>query len=152
MKLKTNELGDLGEILCMKVFIEHGWAVYNQFSGKAPFDFVAYKAGKLLRISAKCVSTFRRGSSHNTYVVQLKNVHMKASGAVTVDFNKSSCDLVCAYLREHDTVVCRTVGCVTAKNEFRIRTDHIDEQSLESYLQRKRLKQKTNEQKNPKRP
>ena len=63
--LTTNQLGNLGEARAITRFIQHGFDIYTQFSGANPFDFIAYRDGKLYKIEVKTTNISPRYGGYN---------------------------------------------------------------------------------------
>lgn len=101
MQLKDQN-GILGEAAAIKHFIQNGYEIFTQFSGKAPFDFVAYLDNELYRVSVK--STTVRSPS-GRWVVQIRRKRHNRTGNMSFAFDNTSCDLVAVYIVPEDRVI-----------------------------------------------
>ena len=97
----NNQLGDLGEAKAITKFIEHGFSIFTQFSGKNPFDFIAYRNGKLIKVEVK--STTCR-TQYGSYEVYIRTSYGRSTGNVYKSFDPSKCDLLAIYLQPIDTL------------------------------------------------
>lgn len=50
-------IAQLSELKVMAHFSEKGYHIFNQVSGKAPFDIIVYKEGVLSRVSIPLMTT-----------------------------------------------------------------------------------------------
>ena len=96
-----NRMSVAGEIRAMGEFAKDGFHVFNQVSGKAPFDFVAYRDGRVYRVSVKSTCSTRR----KAFVVQLQQTRVNTKGAVARAFDASESDVLCVYIEPMDTVL-----------------------------------------------
>jgi len=92
----------LGEAKAITCFIENGYDVFTQFSGKSSFDFVAYKNDKLYRVEVK--TTTRRSRADTGWEVQLKRVRPNRTGNNIAIFDNASCDFLCIYIQPIDKI------------------------------------------------
>jgi hypothetical protein len=76
--------------------------VFNQVSGKAPFDLVAYKDSKLFRISVKGTQTTNKPKT--SYIVQLRSIRHNRTGNTIYLYDKNSCDILAVYVEPLDRV------------------------------------------------
>lgn len=76
--------------------------VFNQVSGKAPFDLVAYKNNQLYRISVK--STIVEAKESGGYPIQIKKVRPNKTKNTIVNFKPDDCDVLAVYIDKLDTV------------------------------------------------
>lgn len=115
--------GSLAETKVMMRLTEFKYHVFNQISGKAPFDLVAYKDGMLYRISVKSNGGYGNKSS---YYVQLRRIRSNKTKNVIHMYDNSSCDYVAVYLSEVDKVCFFKSDDIKSKNILNIRKDEID--------------------------
>ena len=89
----------------MKVMYEltkNKFHVFNQVSGKAPFDLVAYKNNKLYRVSVK--STVVEAKESGGYPIQIKKVRPNKTKNTIVNFKSTDCDVLAVYIDKLDAV------------------------------------------------
>src|SRR5262245_38657097 len=113
--MKRNS-GVLGEAKVLAYLIDQGYEVFTQFSGKAPFDFVAYKDDKLYKVSVK--STMYKSRTGN-WVAHLRHVSTRRKDVVYKHFDNTSVDFLAIYIIPEDRVIlidAKTVRVRTALN------------------------------------
>lgn len=120
-------LGAIGEAKVIALLTEQKYHVFTQVTGKAPFDLVAYKEGKLYRVSVKTV--MKRGK-RGAFVVQLKSVRSNRTGNKIIGFDNNSCDILAIYLVEDDEVILMSSSDVKAKSALSIRRNPVDRGTL----------------------
>jgi len=116
-------IGSLGEARVIAELTRQRFHVFNQATGKAPFDLVAYKEGKLLRVSVKSVM---KKDKNGVYSVQLKSVRANRTGNTIHNFDNTSCDILAIYLLEDDEVVLMESTSIKAKSALVIRRNPAD--------------------------
>lgn len=95
-------IGANAELKAISYFARIGYDIFTQFSGKAPFDFVAHKDGIMLRVEAKgTVSTNRYGS----YVAQIRSVRSNKTSNTIRHFDSGSCDVLAIYILPTDELL-----------------------------------------------
>lgn len=94
-------LGDLAEAKVVAVLIEQEFDVFRGFSGKAPFDLVAFKDDQLLRIEVKGTA---QGMIRGAYQIRLASTRSNRTRNVVSHFDASKSDLLAAYIRPPDIV------------------------------------------------
>lgn len=96
-------IGGLAELKVMAELTKQRFYVFNQVSGKAPFDLIAYKSNKLFKISVK--GTYRKLiESTSNYEIQIGRVRSNKNKNVVHKFNNNECDFVAVYIFDLDTV------------------------------------------------
>ena len=108
-------LGAIGEAKVIAKLTEDHYHVFNQVTGKAPFDLITYKDGRLARVSVK---TIEKKNEYGTYTVQLKSVRPNRTGNTIVNFDNSSCDLLAVYILENDEVILLDSASIKAKSSL----------------------------------
>jgi hypothetical protein len=99
----TSWIGGLAEVRVMAELTRQRFHVFNQVTGKAPFDLVAVKGGKLLKISVK--GTFRKKSiKTSSYEIQIGRIRSNKSKNNVYKFNKYECDYLAVYINDIDKV------------------------------------------------
>jgi len=98
-----NNLGILGESRVISELIKCKYEVFTQFSGKAPFDMVAYKDSTLYRVEVK--STRTRTKYDTGWEVQLKRSRPNRSSNIIHKFDNTSCDILAIYIEPLDEVL-----------------------------------------------
>ena len=115
--------GILGESRAITELIKQGYEIFTQFSGKAPFDFVAYLDGECKRVEVK--STSRRTKYDTGWEVQLKKVRPNSSRNVITNFDNTSCDILCVYIVPLDIVVVYNSSDIKAKTSMAIQDGEV---------------------------
>lgn len=59
----SNSQGAIVELQCMSAFLDHGYLVSTPYGGRARYDFIADKDGKMLRVQCKKSSLDKDGTS-----------------------------------------------------------------------------------------
>ena len=106
-------LGSLGEAKVISKLTEEKFHIFSQITGKAPFDLIAVKENLLFRVSVKSVE---KSDKYNNYVVQLKSVRSNRHTNKIINFDNTSCDLLCVYIVDLDKVVILDAKQITAKS------------------------------------
>lgn len=101
---KNNDNGFIGELAVMRYFIQEGYAIFEQRTGKELFDLAIYKNGEFTRVSVKS-TTRKRG---NGYCVDLRSNRAKGKRK----FNPDSCDVVAIYIIPENKVVLWDSVCI----------------------------------------
>ncbi len=94
-------LGDLAEAKVVAVLIEQEVDVFRGFSGKAPFDLIAFKDDQLLRVEVKGTA---REMIRGAYQIRLASTRSNRTRNVVSHFDARKSDLLAAYIRPLDTV------------------------------------------------
>lgn len=95
-------IGGLSELKVMTELSKQKFYVFNQISGKAPFDLIAYKGNKLFRISVK--GSYRSAIKGDRYEIQIGRVRSNKNKNIVYKFNHNECDIVAVYIHEIDKV------------------------------------------------
>lgn len=111
-------LGSLAEAKVIAKLVESGFDVFVQFSGKAPFDLVAYRDGKILRVQVKGTASKNR---YGIYQVQLKAVRANRTGNTIRYFDASQCDVLAVYVEPLDKVCFLMASEVSARGRLSLR-------------------------------
>lgn len=106
-------LGAIGEAKVIARLTEERYHVFNQVTGKAPFDLVAYKDGEMKRVSVKSIE---KKNKDGNYTVQLKSVRSNKTSNKIVNFDNTSCDILAVYIAELDEVLLLNSCDITAKS------------------------------------
>lgn len=94
----TKDKGDLGVLKASVDLHIKGYIVCTPLTEHAPFDLIAYKSGKCLRIQVK-YRTVKNGSIN----IRFQNSWADKNGSHTKDIDKNECDLFCVYCADNDT-------------------------------------------------
>jgi len=99
----THQLGSLGEVKAIAVFIEKGFTIFTPLSGSSPFDFIAYKDNKSYRVQVKSSESSKK---YNAYKVNVSNSHLRGNGlkARVKFFDRDEYDMLAVYLHVPDVV------------------------------------------------
>lgn len=88
----TKEKGDLGAAKAHADLVEKGFIVLFPATEHAPFDLVAYRAGRFWRIQVKY-----RAARSGCLTVHLRSVWADRNGTHMRPMDKRAIDLVCIY-------------------------------------------------------
>lgn len=111
-------LGSLAEAEVLAKFIEHGFDVYVQLSGKAPFDLIAHRNGQLFRVQVKGSASKTR---YGVYQVQLKAVRANRTGNTIHCFDPTCCDVLAIYIEPLDAVCFLRTDEIRSRNQLNLR-------------------------------
>lgn len=92
--MNNNQLGTVGLLVAQQWFVEQGYSVFTEIDGKAPFDFVIYSNGKLLRVEVKSTERLKG----NSYTVNLRSTRWNRTSLVSKVFDSTKSDLCCVYV------------------------------------------------------
>lgn len=111
-------LGSLAEAKVIATLTEQKWFVFNQTSGKAPFDVVAYRDGILKRISIKGTSN---KDEYDSYLVQIGRVRSNKTSNTVHKFDSNECDVVAIYIKPLDKVCFISAQDITSGRAISLR-------------------------------
>jgi hypothetical protein len=95
-------IGALAEAEVIAALTKLKFHVFNQVSGKAPFDLVAVRDNKLYRINVKGVSV---GANKNgSYDLQLASVRSNKTANVIHKYDPTSCDILAVFILKENTI------------------------------------------------
>ena len=94
--------GSLAETRVIYELSKKGYHIFNQISGKAPFDIVIYKDGVMKRVSIKCCN--KKGNTAGTYQIEIGRVRSNKTSNTIYKFDKDECDILAIYVVEIDEV------------------------------------------------
>lgn len=98
----THQLGLLGELKVATKFVKLGFSIYTSISdGVDPFDFIAYKDNRLIKVQVKSTGKI---TSRGSYQISLRTITIHKSRNVLKPFNSSKCDILAIYIDPLDTV------------------------------------------------
>ncbi|MCZ6803421.1 MAG: group I intron-associated PD-(D/E)XK endonuclease [Proteobacteria bacterium] len=89
----TKQKGDLGVLKVQLDLFEQGFVILNPMTEHAPFDLVAYKDRKFLRIQVKYKSVDKTGS----ITVHFRSCWADKNGTHTQPVDKGEVDIYCIY-------------------------------------------------------
>ena len=95
--------GSLAEAKVILEYTKLGYHIFNQITGKAPFDIVIYKDGDLKKVSIK--SCNKLPNSVGSYSVEVGRVRSNKTENKIYKFNKEECDILAIYLVKEDRLV-----------------------------------------------
>lgn len=114
----------LAEMKVATVLTEQGYEVFNQISGKSPFDFVAHKDGSLLKVEVK--STMTKASKYGSWEIAIKRTRSNRTSSTTHHFNGDLYDILAIYIHEIDRVCFFNSKLVTNQSSITINKRNID--------------------------
>ena len=94
----TKEKGDLGVMKARLDLFEQGFIILNPLTEHAPFDLVAYRDKKFLRIQVKYKSVDKTGS----ITVHFRTCWSDKNGTHMQPVNKDEVDIYCVYCPDTD--------------------------------------------------
>lgn len=109
-------LGSLAEAKCVADLTRQHFHVFTQFSGKAPFDLVACKDSRILRISVK--GTRKSATKQGSYAIDIGRIR----SSTVHKFDPSSCDLLAVFVYEIDTIYYIPTNMINGGRQFWINT------------------------------
>lgn len=124
-------LGSLAEAKTIATLTAQRWHIFNQVSGKAPFDLVAVKDNKLLRISVKGTANKDKNGS---YLVQIGKVRSNKKINKVYKFDPISCDQVAVYILEIDTVCFIPAKLISSGRTLSLRKEPSKSSNTKGYL------------------
>lgn len=92
MRHHTKDKGDIGVLKAMADLGQKGWIIMNPLTEHAPFDLVAYKDSKFIRVQVKY-----RELKDGSVRVRLASTWNDIHGRHVVPMNKEEVDIVCVY-------------------------------------------------------
>lgn len=96
-------LSSYSEARTIAEYTKHGWHVFDQVSGKAPFDLIAYKDGEVRRVTVKA-STQKSRSGKNSYNVELRSIRSNRTKNKINLLNKDQFDEIVVYIEPLDVL------------------------------------------------
>ncbi|MBL1143122.1 MAG: hypothetical protein HND53_13950 [Proteobacteria bacterium] len=94
----TKQKGDLGVLKAQLDLFEQGFIILNPMTEHAPFDLVAYKDKKFLRIQVKYKSVDKTGS----ITVHFRSSWADKNGTHMQAVDKGEVDIYCVYCPDTD--------------------------------------------------
>lgn len=113
-----NYVSAVSEAKVLADFVLRGFDVFSSTTGKTPFDLIAHKDGKLLRIQVKSVS---KSDINLNYEVGLKSVKHNKTRNRHVPLDPNSCDILAIYLLDIDKICFLNPKKLTSFNSIRVR-------------------------------
>ena len=110
----TKNKGDLGVLKAQLDLYEKGYLILNPQTEHSPFDLVAYKDKKFLRIQVKY-----RKAKNNRIEINFRTSWADKNGTHTIDYDKTEIDLMCIYCP--DTDKCYYINPLICNKTFTIR-------------------------------
>ena len=93
----TKTQGDLGVLKAKLTLFQQGFSILSPESEHLPFDLVAYRDGKFVRVQVKF-----RTETNGAVQVQFQNTWADRHGSHVVKWDKSEVDVVCVYCPDTD--------------------------------------------------
>ena len=117
MKTNRHILGEIAEAKVLGYLMQQGYRVYLPFSDNGPVDMIAYKEDKLIRVSVKGTS---RLNSKKGWRITLCTTSRRKTGVAINYFDKTSCDVIAAYIEPLDKVILIDVKKIDVKREIAV--------------------------------
>ena len=105
-------VGSLAEIKVIAALTMDKFHVFSQITGKAPYDLIAVKNNKIIRISVKG-TICRINKRAYSYSIQIGRVRSNKNKNIVYKFNNMECDVLAVYIQEIDVV------CFIPSNEIK---------------------------------
>ena len=118
MSHHTKSKGDLGVLKAQVDLFEQGYTVCMPLTEHAPFDLVAYKNGRFLRVQVK----YRSLAPNGVLQVKFASSWSDARGSYTVPVNKNLVDLYCVYCPHTDECYYIEPGSFGSNVSLRVET------------------------------
>jgi hypothetical protein len=103
----------LGEIKVMADLASKGYHIFNQVSGKAPFDLFIYKDGESKRVSVK--STIKDPNSLGKYNIELRRIRSNKNTNTIYKIEVDEFDILAIYIQKEDRIVYLNIDEVIGK-------------------------------------
>jgi Holliday junction resolvase-like predicted endonuclease len=111
--------GTIGEARAITEFLKLGYTVYTPFSeGNDPFDFIAVKDNKLIRVEVKSSS---QEINTGVYTISIKSSRHNKSKNWIRNFDPKQCDILAVYIQPIDTMCFFRAKDVTNKTNITIK-------------------------------
>lgn len=123
MDIKTH-ISSIAEAKVIYELTRLEYHIFNQVTGKAPFDLVAYKNNILYKISVKSVSVCNK---YGSYDVQLKRVRSNKNINKIYNFDSTECDILAIYIYQEDLVLFYKASDIKVKSTLTINKEYIKE-------------------------
>ena len=94
----TKDKGDLGVAKAFADLVDKGYMVLAPMTEHAPFDLVAYRDARFLRVQVK----YRRADQSGAVLVAFKSSWADQHGAHTRHIDKAEVDIFCVYCPDTD--------------------------------------------------
>jgi len=94
----TTDKGDLGVLKAQADIVSQGFMILHPMTEHAPFDVVAYKAGRFYRVQVR----YRSLKLNGFLQVSLRTAWNDRHGTHTALLNRNEVDIVCVYCPETD--------------------------------------------------
>lgn len=109
----------LAELKVMTDLTFKQWHIFNQVSGKAPFDIVIYKDGVLKRVSIKSCSKKPNGAG--SYSVEVGRVRSNKTENKIYKFSQEECDILAIYVVNLDQIIYVDSSLAHEKRSIRVK-------------------------------
>ena len=120
MDIKTQS-GQVSELKVMADLAARGYHIFNQISGKAPFDIIAYKDNVLKRISIK--STIRDCNTVGKYPIELRRVRSNKTSNNIYKIEEGEFDILAVYIFKKDKIIYLPIESVIGKGMINIKLE-----------------------------
>ena len=117
MYIKTHS-GQVSELKVMADLAVKGYHIFNQISGKAPFDIIAYKDGVLKRISIK--STTKQPNTIGKYAIELRRIRSNKTSNNIYKIEENEFDILAVYIFKEDKIIYLPIEIVLGKGMINI--------------------------------
>ncbi len=111
-------ISQLSELKVMSDLASKDYHIFCQIGGKAPFDIIAYKDGKTIRISVKSISTDIKKSGK--YVAELRRVRSNTKTTAVYKIEKNDFDIMAIYIAKEDKIVYLKIDTVIGRSSINI--------------------------------
>lgn len=113
--------GELAEISVAKELIKQSWHIFDDVTGKAPIDIIAYKDGIVKKIAVRSTGQIKT-TNYRSYRVEIASI--RGSVKRVVDIDRNNIDILAVYLSRDDIVCFVPIDAIkNRKRSFTIRID-----------------------------
>ena len=101
--MHNSQIGYIGEQCVFAELAKLGWIVYQDLSGKGPYDCIIFKENRILTVQVKSSSS---RTQHNTgWAVGVGSVRSNKTQNVVHKFDNTKQDILAIYLNTIDKVI-----------------------------------------------
>lgn len=111
-------ISQLSELKVMSGLASQGYHIFNQSSGKAPFDIIAYKDGLCKRVSVK--ATDSEPNKVGKYQIQLRRIRSNKTSNKIYKIEENEFDILAIYILKEDKVIYVDISEVIGRSTINI--------------------------------
>jgi len=115
---EKTQISQLSELKVMTDLANQGYHIFNQVSGKAPFDIVISKGTELKRVSIK--SNSQKPNKLGKYQIQLRRIRSNKTKNKIYKIEDNEFDILAIYIKEEDRIVYLSINEVKGRSTINI--------------------------------